>query len=336
MENHDLHCPIALVTARRYVAGLTALGAQLWVAQDGTIDYRPRRGLLRREDKAAIKAHAALIAAALGSEHMRLPLKDEPADAQGAPVLPPPHAEPPAPAPTASAQRVAIVGSRPRAWPEPSAVRAYVAAIVADLPDGTTVVSGGAEGVDSWAVEAAQARGLPFVVHHAAWSDQGNRAGALRNAAIVADADRVIAVHGIDPKTGELSAGTHIGVTMAQQAGKLDRVVTWDEIAATLPTKPTYTARQAALVADVGDRTRRLRAATTPQGRAAVLRTMTEPIDALRGEVERTEAWLVEADAWLSRHRSRQDAPELEDRWLGTYHACDGMRDVLRDATGAL
>ena len=59
-------------------------------------------------------------------------------------------------------ERVAIFGShkwssvekRERAW---HAVVDYVNA----LPEGTIVVSGGAEGVDTWAAEAARRRGLP-------------------------------------------------------------------------------------------------------------------------------------------------------------------------------
>jgi hypothetical protein len=318
--------PRALATARHYVAGLERLGARLWVTPAGVIDWRPRRGVLRREDKAAIKAHAALIAAALGSEHMRLPLRGE---------LPAPEPTP-APELTPTGERVAIIGSRPRAWPHPDAVRDYVAALVADLPAGTVVVSGGAEGVDTWAVDAAKTRGLPFVVHPADWQAHGRSAGAIRNAAIVADCDRLIALHGIDPKTGELSAGTNITVTMARQAGKLERVVTWEEIAAGLPEPPNYTSRQAALVADVQDRTRRLTAATTPQGRAALLRTMPGPIASLRGEIDQTETWLTEADVWLSRHQGRQDVAKHEDRYLGTLRAYEGMQDCLRAATAAL
>lgn len=238
--------------------------------------------------------------------------------------------------PQPAGERVAIVGSRPRAWPHPDDVRTFVTALVADLPVGTIVISGGAEGVDTWAVDAAKGRGLPFIVHPVDWQLHGRSAGAVRNAAIVADCDRLIALHGIDPKTGELSAGTQITVTMARQAGKLDRVVTWAEVAAGMPESPVYTARQAALVADVRDRTRRLRSATSPQGRAALLGTLPEPIAALRDEAGRTEAWLGEAWDWLARHQGRQDAPELERRYIGTLKAYESMRDCLRAATEAI
>lgn len=51
--------------------------------------------------------------------------------------------------------RVGIVGSR--SWKDRSAVERYVRS----LPDDTVVVSGGARGPDTWAEEAALARGLP-------------------------------------------------------------------------------------------------------------------------------------------------------------------------------
>lgn len=58
-------------------------------------------------------------------------------------------------------ERVAIVGARD-ASPE---TLAKVRALVASLPDGTIVISGGARGVDKVAIEAAHERGLATLEH---------------------------------------------------------------------------------------------------------------------------------------------------------------------------
>lgn len=83
--------------------------------------------------------------------------------------------------------RIAIVGSR--RFPRLELVEAFVVS----LAPGTVVVSGGAEGVDSAAERAARARGLEVIVFHADGKAHGHQAGPMRNAEIVAHADRVVA-----------------------------------------------------------------------------------------------------------------------------------------------
>lgn len=83
--------------------------------------------------------------------------------------------------------RVAIVGSRD--FPNADAVSAFIQS----LPAGTVVVSGGARGVDQWAEDAANALGLRTKIIHADWKNLGRRAGPIRNAEIVASADRLVA-----------------------------------------------------------------------------------------------------------------------------------------------
>lgn len=83
--------------------------------------------------------------------------------------------------------RTAIVGSVD--FPSPRLVEE----LVASLPEGAVIVSGGAPGVDTYAIEAAKAHGLGTIIHDADWEKYGRRAGPLRNEQIVADADRVVA-----------------------------------------------------------------------------------------------------------------------------------------------
>lgn len=107
---------------------------------------------------------------------------------------------------------VAIVGSRE--WPEPERVKAYVDS----LPEGTVVVSGGAKGVDTWAEEAAKARGLEVMIFPADWKTYGKRAGMIRNQQIVLAADEVVAFH------DGTSKGTAHTIKMARGMKKLGAV----------------------------------------------------------------------------------------------------------------
>lgn len=110
-------------------------------------------------------------------------------------------------------ERVAIVGSR--SFSHFELVRAYVRL----LPPGTTVITGGARGVDTVAAVAARRRNLPLAIHPAEWGRYGRSAGAKRNQRIVDDADRVVAFW--DGK----SPGTLITIELARKAGKPVQIV---------------------------------------------------------------------------------------------------------------
>ena len=115
--------------------------------------------------------------------------------------------------------RVAIVGSRRRG--DRDAVEACVGELPADGLDGATVViSGGAKGPDSWAVEAALKRGLEVRVHKPDLAGIATRFQATeryyaRNQCIVEDCDRLIAFVAPDR-----SGGTEDTIRRAQRAGK--------------------------------------------------------------------------------------------------------------------
>src|SRR5678815_3377064 len=98
--------------------------------------------------------------------------------------------DPPIPA---GALRVAIVGSRDFGHLE------WVTEYVDQLPAGTTVVSGGARGVDQRAAQAARARGLAVEVFLPLWYDADGRydraAGVERNSRVVERAHAVVAFY---------------------------------------------------------------------------------------------------------------------------------------------
>jgi hypothetical protein len=103
--------------------------------------------------------------------------------------------------------KIAIVGSR--GYGNELQVRLYVQS----LPKDVIVVSGGARGVDSWAVDEAKKCGLETQVFKADWS-QGRGAGFARNSDIVKASDEVVAFW------DGLSSGTQDTIWKARVVGK--------------------------------------------------------------------------------------------------------------------
>lgn len=110
---------------------------------------------------------------------------------------------------------VAIVGSR--IFPTDDLV--LVDRFVDNLPIGTTVVSGGAKGVDKRAVDRAKVRGLSTKVILPNYELFGRMAPLIRNKEIVKESDLVVAFW--DGK----SRGILHTVKRAEQVGKLVLVV---------------------------------------------------------------------------------------------------------------
>lgn len=109
--------------------------------------------------------------------------------------------------------RVAIVGSRN--FPDLELVSAFVR----ELEPGTTVVSGGAKGVDQVAEHAARTHLLDTIILRADWKKLGLGAGYARNHDVVANCDSMIAFW--DGK----SRGTKHAMKLAKRMGKSVRVV---------------------------------------------------------------------------------------------------------------
>ena len=111
---------------------------------------------------------------------------------------------------------VAIVGSR--TWTDAAAIHRVIDRLVEEHA-GLTIVSGAASGADRIAAAYARLKAVPVIEHPADWKRHGRTAGAIRNHAIVADADIVIAFwDGVSP-------GTRITLDLARRKGIAARIV---------------------------------------------------------------------------------------------------------------
>jgi len=116
--------------------------------------------------------------------------------------------------------RVAIVGSRDFGQIEggEKLVRHYIH----QLPLETIVISGGAKGPDSWAINTAQERGMRTLVFLADWNKHGKAAGPIRNQQIVDSCDWLVAFY--DGK----SRGTADSVRRCEIGHIPHAVITWN------------------------------------------------------------------------------------------------------------
>jgi hypothetical protein len=110
-------------------------------------------------------------------------------------------------------KKIAIVGSRK--FKKLSLVKDFVDSLSVD----TTIVSGGALGVDQIAEASALAREMPTKIFLPDWKGLGLKAGTVRNAKIVEEADEVVAFW-----DGE-SKGTLITIEMARKSGKPLKII---------------------------------------------------------------------------------------------------------------
>lgn len=109
--------------------------------------------------------------------------------------------------------RVAIVGSRHYA--RPNWVASWIARLSLHYPD-CVIVSGGAPGVDTWAIEAAVRAKLAYEVFEADWDTYGKSAGPKRNQALVSSlgpGDKLVAFW-----DGQSRGTAHV-VSLAEAAG---------------------------------------------------------------------------------------------------------------------
>ena len=108
---------------------------------------------------------------------------------------------------------VGIVGSRE--YPLPDLVRRTVEKIYEKYGDNAVIVSGGARGVDTIAVDTAKRLFMPYLIFPANWDKYGKPAGPRRNSQIVAVADYIVAFW-----DGQ-SSGTNNTVEKARKKGTL-------------------------------------------------------------------------------------------------------------------
>jgi|SRR5579864_2175069 len=84
-------------------------------------------------------------------------------------------------------KRIAVIGSRDYKHLQD------VVDYIYSLPPNTTIVSGGARGVDKTAENVAIQRGLLVDIYKADWDKLGKQAGFLRNVDIVKNCEEVVA-----------------------------------------------------------------------------------------------------------------------------------------------
>lgn len=108
--------------------------------------------------------------------------------------------------------KLAIVGSR--RWGDRDAIKRFVDTI----PEGVTVISGGAAGVDTFGVLLAARRGLAVEQIPAEWDKYGKSAGYRRNVDLVEAADFVVAF------SYQRSKGTEHTIDITRSARKPIRI----------------------------------------------------------------------------------------------------------------
>lgn len=106
--------------------------------------------------------------------------------------------------------KVAIVGSRGL----PLKLLEKVTQFVKDLEPSSVVVTGGAIGVDTAAMEGAKKAGLSMIVHYPNWFRDKRAAGFIRNQKIIQDADAVVVFW------DGSSLGTKHSIKLAQESNK--------------------------------------------------------------------------------------------------------------------
>jgi len=104
---------------------------------------------------------------------------------------------------------VAVVGSRD--WQDNTAIDTFLSRVLRAYP-GLVVVSGGGGNVDKRAAWWARQNHIPCIEYLADWKLHGKAAGPIRNAYIVARADRVVAFW--DGKSR--GAGNTVGMARAR------------------------------------------------------------------------------------------------------------------------
>jgi hypothetical protein len=120
--------------------------------------------------------------------------------------------------------RILVCGSR--SFGKPMVARAVVTRELSKLDaDTTTVIHGGADGVDVWADAAAWSFGMQTETWRADWEQYGKRAGILRNIAMLdSEPDLVLAFW------NGFSKGTLHTITEARKRGIPTEVIPLEPI----------------------------------------------------------------------------------------------------------
>lgn len=112
-----------------------------------------------------------------------------------------------------TAKRIAIVGSRN--WTDIKTIQSFIEKLALD----TTIVSGGAKGVDSIAESIAHGCNLKTLIFLPDWKKHGRAAGFIRNKLIIENADEVVAFW------DGLSKGTSHSIKLAKTKGIPTKII---------------------------------------------------------------------------------------------------------------
>jgi hypothetical protein len=91
--------------------------------------------------------------------------------------------------------------------------------VLDNIPDITKIVSGGAHGADTLAIQYAKEKNIPFIEYLPQWNLYGRGVGIRRNIVIIENSDKVAAFW-----NGE-SKGTKHGIDLAKDKGILLAVI---------------------------------------------------------------------------------------------------------------
>jgi hypothetical protein len=120
--------------------------------------------------------------------------------------------------------KIFIPGIRKPQFPGIVLVEWVVIQVVNHFED-VTIVSGGADGVDTWVINVAKALGVPWredVVTSEEWRLHGLKAGMLRNIRLIDSVNVFIAFLDVKSKGG--SRGTKGAIEYAKKQGKLKSI----------------------------------------------------------------------------------------------------------------
>lgn len=215
---------------------------------------------------------------------------------------------------------IAVIGSR--TWP----TKEDVVTFVDSLSSRDILVSGGAEGADTFAARAAAERGLQVVIHLPDEQRYGRPACYYqRNKLIVEDVQkhggRVVAFAAKDPKTKEITAGTSMTLGIAEKEG-----VSFELIQTPVP------GRLCELIYRLRKRYDNIQGASTPGEREARVRSAKQILQEILSAQTQYQNRLSNGWAEINVTPYGADRNAKESKWLDWERVYRILSDVIAEA----